>query len=202
MDAASLAGDARVLTERIESTEQLDQLTERASKLFNEALDRTGWRDFLSGKWLGHPLHPALTDLPIGFWTSAMLVDFLGGKRSKRAATLLVASGIASAVPTAMAGAHDFTGLDPKAKRVGLVHAAANSAGLLLYIASLFNRMRGRRGRGIYLGVLGAAAATVGGYLGGHLVFGADNEAAVPKVERDATDPNTNGLSVVTASAL
>ena len=202
MKAANLAGDVRALAGRIESTEQLDRIAEPATELINDALDRTGWRDFLSGKrWLGHPLHPALTDLPIGFWTSALLVDFLGGKRSKRAATLLVAGGVLSAVPTALTGAHDFTDLEPKAKRVGVVHAVANSVALMLYLRSLAARLGGHRGRGIYLGLLGAAAATLGGYLGGHLVFGDSEEDDAPTLDvRDSeSGAQGNGRPVVTA---
>ncbi|HVE95309.1 MAG TPA: DUF2231 domain-containing protein [Acidimicrobiales bacterium] len=202
MKAANLAGDVRVLADRLRSTADLDRLTQPATEFINTALDSTGSREFLSGRsWLGHPLHPALTDLPIGFWTSALVVDLFGGRKAKGAATMLVASGVAAALPTAMAGAHDFTQLEPDDKRVGIVHAIANTVALLFYSGSLLARLRGRRGRGVYFGVLGAAAATLGGYLGGHLAFGGDNDPA-GSAELDVRDGalSSNGRSDLSAS--
>src|SRR3989442_255596 len=32
-------------------------------------------KTFMHGTWLGHPLHPVLTDIPIGAWTIAILFD-------------------------------------------------------------------------------------------------------------------------------
>jgi uncharacterized membrane protein len=135
-------------------------------------------RGFLSGAWLGHPLHPALTDLPIGFWTSAWTLDIVGGRRCAPAATVLVGLGVLSAVPTAAAGMVDFTEMSAAKKRVGIVHAASNIAATAAYAASFVARCRGRRARGIAWGFLGAGVATVGGYLGGHLVFGGEGDAA------------------------
>ena len=139
----------------------------------------------LRGEWLGHPLHPALTDLPIGFWTSAWALDLIGGRRCATASTVLVGLGVLAALPTAAAGAVDFPEMSPEKQRVGAVHAACNLAATAAYTASLVARCRGRRGRGIAWGFLGAGVATLGGYLGGHLVFGADDESAP---EDKATD--------------
>ncbi len=139
-------------------------------------------RDVLRGRWLGHPLHPALTDLPIGFWTSAWVLDVVGGRRSSRAATALVGLGVVTAAPAAAAGLADWGALPREAQRVGVVHAASNLAATTLYAASFTARCRGRRGRGIVLGMVGAGVATLGGYLGGHLAFGIDEEADEPVV--------------------
>lgn len=54
---------------------------------------------------LGHSLHPVLTDLTLGCWTSAALLDVVSGPTSRHAATLLASAGVAVAVPTAVAGA-------------------------------------------------------------------------------------------------
>ena len=66
-----------------------------------------------------------------------------------------------------------------RSRRVGLVHAVANSAALVCYTASWAQRRRGRHGSGVAWGWAGAAAATTGGFLGGHLVnalgVGVDN---------------------------
>src|SRR5680860_21105 len=53
---------------------------------------------------LGHSVHPLLTDLTLGCWISASILDLAGGAQERRAATLLVGSGLAAAVPTAIAG--------------------------------------------------------------------------------------------------
>jgi uncharacterized membrane protein len=128
-----------------------------------------GRRDALQGRWLGHALHPVLTDLPLGFWTSASVLDLLGGRGARPAATLLTALGVASAVPTAVTGMAEYAPIEQRDKRVAVVHAAANSAALLCYTGSLAARVRGRHLRGVALALAGGTVATGGGYLGGHL---------------------------------
>jgi nitrite reductase/ring-hydroxylating ferredoxin subunit/uncharacterized membrane protein len=155
---------------RLATDERLDGVAGPAGDVVRHALDRQPLKDVLSGTWLGHPLHPLLTDLPIGFWTSAFMLDLLGGKRSRRASTQLVAWGVMSAVPTAVTGAADWGDTIGPGRRIGLVHAAANSTALVCYTASWWSRVRGRHARGVALGLVGATAATVGGYLGGHLL--------------------------------
>src|SRR5258706_7360815 len=66
-------------------------------------------KDALSGTWLDHPLHPMLTDLPIGFWTSAWVLDLLGRERDRDAARKLVGAGVLCAVPAALTGAADWS---------------------------------------------------------------------------------------------
>jgi uncharacterized membrane protein len=124
------------------------------------------------GEPLGHPLHPALTDLPIGFWTSSMLLDIVGGRRHAGAARLLVGVGVLSALPTALTGLADLPTLPPTKRRVAVVHAASNTLATLLYLKSWSVRRR-HRVTGIGIGFVAATAATIGGYLGGWLAFGA-----------------------------
>ena len=112
-----------------------------------------------------------LTDLPIGFWTSAMAVDFLGGQKGHKAADRLVALGVLSALPTAAAGLADWSDTIGEDRRLGLAHAVGNVVAVDLYAWSWIARKRGRRGAGVTLSVLGAAAATAGAYLGGHLAW-------------------------------
>jgi uncharacterized membrane protein len=142
-------------------------------------------RSFLGGEWLGHPLHPLLTDLPIGFWTSSFVLDFLGGRRSRRASAAFIGLGVASAIPTVAAGLVEYQKLDDESKReTAVVHAASNTIGTFFYLWSFLARLRGKRGKGIFLGLLGAAAVTVGGYLGGQLVFG-ESEPDAPETVED-----------------
>jgi nitrite reductase/ring-hydroxylating ferredoxin subunit/uncharacterized membrane protein len=128
-------------------------------------------KDLLSGTWLGHPLHPPLTDVVIGTWTSALLLDLLGGERSEEAADSLVAAGIIAAVPTAAAGLSDWAELRGESRRVGLVHALGNATALLLHVFSLAARRRGDRSNAIGLSMFGYAIASGSAWLGGHLSF-------------------------------
>ncbi|MEZ5140082.1 MAG: DUF2231 domain-containing protein [Acidimicrobiales bacterium] len=126
---------------------------------------------WLRGRWLGHRLHPLLTDVPVGSWTSAWVLDVVGGERAEPAADLLVAVGLAAAVPTVAAGWADWVTLPRAERRIGLVHASANALATAAYAASLGARLGGRRATGRALGHLGAGVASVGGLLGGHLAF-------------------------------
>jgi nitrite reductase/ring-hydroxylating ferredoxin subunit/uncharacterized membrane protein len=170
--------------DRVGRDARLDRLAGPVGDAVRQALGGQPAKDVLSGTWLGHPLHPVLTDLPIGFWTSAFTLDLVGGRRSRRAATQLVAWGVLSAVPTAVTGAADWGDTTGPARRVGLVHATANSAAVACYAASWWSRVRGRHARGVALGLAGATAATVGAYLGGHLMANLNigtNRSASPR---------------------
>lgn len=128
-------------------------------------------RNVLSGTYLGHPLHPMLTDVPLGAWTMSALLDVAGGHSAEGAADLLVRAGIAAALPTVASGLNDWSDTFGPEARVGLVHAAANTTALGLYVLSAMARTRGKRRRARQLGLVGLATVLVGGYLGGHLSF-------------------------------
>ena len=172
----------RALVQRLGESEGVDKVGKPLATAVGDALGRNrAVKDLLSGTWLGHALHPMLTDLPIGSWTSAFVLDLVGGKRGHDAADLLVGVGVLTALPTAAAGLSDWSDTIGEDRRIGTVHALVNVAALSLYSASWLARRRGRRGWGRTLGYLGATAATAGGYLGGHLVYrkgvGADRNA-------------------------
>jgi nitrite reductase/ring-hydroxylating ferredoxin subunit/uncharacterized membrane protein len=131
-------------------------------------------KEALSGSWLGHPVHPVLTDVTIGTWTSALLLDWLGGADSERGAERLIAVGLVSAAPVVASGYSDWADTEvgnPAARRIGIVHAATNVVGASLFAASLAARRHGDRGRGRLLALAGGTAMGAAGYLGGHLSF-------------------------------
>ena len=171
----------RDLVQRVATSESVDQVGKPVSSAVANVLSNRTVKDALSGTWLGHPLHPMLTDVPIGSWTSAFVLDLVGGERGHQAADMLVGIGVISALPTAAAGLSDWADTYGEEQRIGAVHAGANVAALSLYTLSWLARRRGSRKLGVGLGFLGAAAATAGGYLGGHLVYrkgvGADRNA-------------------------
>ena len=163
----------------IEQLGAADPVAKGLQHLVQRAVGTGPARDALTGRWLGHAVHPMLTDLPIGFWTSAFTLDLIGGRSSRAAARKLVGWGVLCAIPAAATGATDWSDATGAERRVGLVHAALNSAAVACFTASWLARRRGRTGRGILWGLAGSTVATGGGYLGGHLVqrlgLGVDN---------------------------
>jgi nitrite reductase/ring-hydroxylating ferredoxin subunit/uncharacterized membrane protein len=162
------------LAERVGVAAFLDGPAEAVAGWVRGAVPRGPVKDTLSGTPLGHALHPLLTDLPIGTWTSAALLDLVGGRAARPASRRLIAAGLLAAAPTAASGLNDWadtTPADDGVRRIGAVHAVANVAALGLHAASLAARRRGRHRYGVALGFAGMGALTVGGHLGGHLSY-------------------------------
>jgi uncharacterized membrane protein len=150
----------------------IDDVADTLFDKVGRSLAESPFGDFLRGAWLGHPLHPMLTDLPIGFWTSAVTLDFLAPRSGKRAAQLLMGLGSLSALPTALAGLTDASGIkDTETRRTAAIHGIGNAAALALFTLSWRARRHGHGGRGVVWGLLGTGAATGAGYLGGQLAF-------------------------------
>lgn len=123
----------------------------------------------LRGEWLGHAVHPILTDLTLGTWTSATVLDLLGGADSSASARRLIGTGLLAAGPTAWTGWAEWSTAGTHEQRVGLVHAVTNGAAIGVYAASWIARRRGRHSAGARLALAGATLTGVGAYLGGHL---------------------------------
>lgn len=166
---------AHALSEQIAQIEAFDAPGKAIAKWIRDLLPSGGGvKDVISGTWMGHSLHPLLTDVPIGTWTSAMLLDLFGGESSRPAAQKLVGLGLVASAPTAWAGWADWADTEPgndPVRRVGMAHAIANGAAIGLYAASLAARRRGAHATGVLFGLGGAAAMGAGGWLGGDLVF-------------------------------
>jgi len=162
------------LLERLSSVEAVDGLAKPLAKAIRNAKAPPKVNEALSGTWLGHPVHPLLILLPLGSWTSAVLLDWLGGKDSRTAADLLLGTGLVSAVPTIATGYADWADTElasDTVRRIGIVHAACNATATALFATSLAARAAGARGRGKLLALAGLATVGVGGYLGGHLTY-------------------------------
>ncbi len=135
-------------------------------------------RGLLHGVWFGHPLHPALTDVPIGSWTTALVLDAMGagkGRRERagyqRAARRAVGLGVVGALGAAVTGLTDWQYTHDYARRLGLVHGALNAVALGMFGWSWWERSRGRHGRGRLATLLGYPVMALSGYLGGGLTF-------------------------------
>jgi nitrite reductase/ring-hydroxylating ferredoxin subunit/uncharacterized membrane protein len=182
MPAMAASETVRALVHRVATAEELDRRVGKpVATAVGKAVSDGRVKSLLSGTWLGHPLHPMLTDIPIGSWTSAFVLDLVGGKRAQPAADKLIGVGVVCALPTAAAGLSDWSDTIGEERRIGTVHALANVVAVWLYSWSWLARRAGRRKAGVTLGLLGATAATAGGYLGAHLVYrkgvGADRNA-------------------------
>jgi nitrite reductase/ring-hydroxylating ferredoxin subunit/uncharacterized membrane protein len=127
------------------------------------------------GRWAGHPVHPALSDLPVGLWAGATLLDVTDRSPAPPggvdAAGVLSAAGILAACATALTGLSDWTVSNEQDRRVGLFHGLLNTVALGLQGASLGTRMTGHRGTARALGAASLTVTAAAAYLGGHLVF-------------------------------
>src|SRR3954453_23721522 len=173
--ARSIRDGLRSLLElplQVEQIHSLDQVAAPLARAVERAApDGSTVNAALSGTAFGHPLHPPLTDVVIGAWTSAVALDWIGGKRGGPAADWLVALGILSALPTAASGLNDWATLQGPTRRLGLVHGATNVVATGLFATSWLARKAGRRSFGRLLALAGYGTVSVGGFLGGHLSF-------------------------------
>lgn len=183
----------------VERQSALDAVSAAVAAPWRELLRDTPVRDLVSGRWLGHPVHPVATDAAVGAWMSATVLDVFGPRRFAAASDLLTAVGLVASIPTVISGWSEWLDTEGSARRAGLAHATVNGLASAAYGASLRNKRRGRRGVGVLFSLVGAAALGVGGYLGGHIAYargaGVDRTAfeprptdwvALPEVPEDA----------------
>lgn len=152
-------------------------------------------RRFFEGYWLGHPLHPILVALPVALWPLALFFDLLtrlgiGGNPLVRASFLAILLGILAAVPAAIAGIVDWSGVKQKnpAWRVGMFHLILNVTASILTLVSLILRV-GSLDAGevgslpLLLMVAVTLLVAVSGYLGGRMVY--EYGVSVARVTKD-----------------
>lgn len=174
----------QVLEKTLRSLDWIDEVAEpvqQAVQTIYQSGGKAGQKiaDFLHGTWLGHPLHPILTDIPVGAWTAAVVLDVMasnsGSRRMRRrfqkGADVAVAVGVAGAAGAAVSGITDWQHLSGESRRTGFIHALLNTAALILFIGSMFSRSRRDRSRGQMFALAGYSIAGVSAYLGGDLVF-------------------------------
>ncbi len=133
-------------------------------------------KNFLHGTWLGHPLHPLLTDIPLGAYTTTAVMDLMelcGHEDLRAGADTAMAIGLAGAAGAAATGTADWTGTSGQNRRIGLMHATLNIGATILNTASFILRKK-KSNRKLAIGLSFAAygVTTLAAYLGGHLVYG------------------------------
>jgi nitrite reductase/ring-hydroxylating ferredoxin subunit/uncharacterized membrane protein len=156
----------------------LDQIAEPLGQAVRNAFEAGGpvgrqAKDALHGVWLGHPLHPVLTDVPIGAWTTALALDAAGNgdPGMRRAATFAMGVGLAGAVGAAVTGLTDWSETQGQSRRTGLVHGLLNIAATSLMTTSFFQRRGNGHSNGRAFAWTGFAIAVASAYLGGDLVY-------------------------------
>jgi nitrite reductase/ring-hydroxylating ferredoxin subunit len=169
--------------DRLADVPTLDKVIEPARGVVDKVLQPQALRDLLHGSWLGHPLHPVLAMVPVGTWLSAGILDVVPPTRP--AATVLIGTGVAASLPTALAGAADWSEQEIGVRRLGAVHAVANSVALGFYVGSLVARAKGRGGLGRLLSYAGLGVAGGSAAIGGHMSYaqssGASHSAAAAR---------------------
>lgn len=163
----------------VEKQEWLKPIQETGEALVKKAYESAGdagqsVKDALHGVWLGHPLHAAITDVPVGSWTTAAVLDLLeasGNDDYAPGADAAVAIGLAGAVVSAASGLTDWSDTHGKPQRVGALHGLLNSTAALLYTASYIARKKENRGLGRALAFTGYGLVLASAYLGGAISY-------------------------------
>ncbi|MCC3270364.1 (2Fe-2S)-binding protein [Arthrobacter gengyunqii] len=151
-----------------------------AQEFLYKPLLEWAWKSPFHTGVLGHWIHPPLTDLTLGCWGSASILDVAGGAQSRHGATVLIGAGLAAAVPTAIAGASDWAGMAGDARRIGVVHALGTDVAVFANLGSLIALTCGQHGLGVALALAGNAVLAGSGFLGGHLVLNRGTARRVP----------------------
>src|SRR3954468_1411697 len=159
----------------------LDRIAEPLSRAVRGAYELGGpagqqAKNALHGVWLRHPLHPVFTDVPIGAWTTGLVLDALaarnGDRGMQRAADVAIAVGLAGAAGAAVTGLTDWSETSGRSRRTGLIHGLLNIAATTLYAAALALRRNGSRASGQRCALAGFGIAAGSAWLGGDLVYG------------------------------
>jgi nitrite reductase/ring-hydroxylating ferredoxin subunit/uncharacterized membrane protein len=136
-------------------------------------------KNFLNGTWLGHPLHPVLTDVPVGAWVSTSVLDTVASltedESMERAADITLSVGLMAAAGAAVTGLTDWADTYGQQRKLGLLHGLTMGAAVTAYTSSLLSRLLGSRSTGVAMANTGLALLTLGAYLGGDEVYDLGN---------------------------
>lgn len=175
----------------LESASILDGPGDAIHGVLEPALADSAVGAALHGRWIGHPIHPALVNVTIGSWTSAVVLDLID--HQSRAAKLVTAVGLVSAPAAIATGWADWSTLNTRQRRVGMIHAASNATGVFLFLGSYLRRRKQTDRVAKALAAAGLASASIGGLIGGHLAYSTSGNDAAPagkhSVEAIGSDP-------------
>ncbi|HEX3657971.1 MAG TPA: Rieske 2Fe-2S domain-containing protein [Pirellulales bacterium] len=157
----------------------LEPVDSALTAVANVAIPKASWlrkvRNFLHGTWLGHPLHAAISDVPVGAFTVSTVLDVIEMTTDRTdlapGADAALAIGLVGSASAAITGLNDWQHVDNPVRRVGIIHAAINGSGASLMLASLVMRRRGNRPAAHALGLLGFGTVLAGAWFGGRMVY-------------------------------
>src|SRR4051812_34610870 len=158
----------------------LDPIAEPLSRAVRGAYELGGpagqhAKNALHGVWLRHPLHPVFTDVPVGAWTTGLVLDAVAARNRdgglQRAADVAIAVGLAGAAAAAVTGLTDWSETSGRSRRTGLVHGLLNITATALYATAYILRRNGSRSAGQSCAIAGYGIAMGSAYLGGTLVY-------------------------------
>jgi len=158
----------------------LDRVAEPLSKTVRAGYESAGpvgrrLKNTLHGVWLKHPLHPVFTDVPLGAWTTGLVLDAIAARSRDRAtaeaADVAIAVGLAGAAGAAVTGLTDWSETSGRSRREGLIHGLLNIAATTLYATAFVLRRRGARATGQSCALAGYTVAVGAAWLGGDLVY-------------------------------
>lgn len=161
----------------VESLPFLDKVSEFVQPEVQKAVEAGGTtvRNVLDGTPMELPLHPALTDVPIGSWTAAIVFDGLDvitdSKAIRNAADASLAVGVLGGFAAAATGLSDWRYLSGGSRRMGMAHGLLNVAGIALSATSLILRVMGRRNAGRLAFLAGFSISGTAAHLGGELSY-------------------------------
>lgn len=144
---------------------------------FYRALGAPGKRlqDFLNGSWLGHPLHPLLTDVVVGGFTMLVVFDLwslIFGADFGDASLVILGVSILAGLGTIISGLTDFKDTATGDERnVTTLHGYTNVLAIVVYIVAFFIRLGDGQATGQVLSVIGYLIISTGAFIGGHVVF-------------------------------
>jgi nitrite reductase/ring-hydroxylating ferredoxin subunit len=127
-------------------------------------------KDLLNGTWLGHPVHSAATDLPVGALTVSIVLELVGQHTAADIALVVAVVSILGAIVTGLA---DYTDADGTARMRATVHATVMLVSQVLFVVSLLIRGGNPADRSLatILVLVGFATISLGAAIGGDLVF-------------------------------
>ncbi len=165
---------------RLADQPSFDTVAKPLSDAVRDAYSRAGAvgqaaKNAMHGVWLGHPLHPVFTDVPIGAWTTGLVLDAVGAMRGDpavdNAADIAMAVGLAGAAAAAVTGLTDWSETDGQSRRTGFLHGVLNVTATALYATAYALRKSGSRSAGMSFAIAGYTVALGAAFLGGDLVY-------------------------------
>ncbi len=135
-------------------------------------------KTILNGTWLEHPLHPLLTDVPVGAWTLALLLDIIalvfGVGNLGLASGIAIGLGVLAALAAIVTGLADWMDVDPPELAIGITHATINTAATILFAVAfviLWQANWTNTLADFVPALIGYLLVSAGAYLGGTLVY-------------------------------